>query len=140
MKNLLEPSDKEYCNILTNIEGSKEQTKTNIEELPMITLKMHYNLVNGLTLFNKWKVFEQYEIKVVPLVIRMTEEIYNFYYEYVFASQQTDPNIGENMKSKNSQFSKNKIENLSSEKLNEPKKKVNDKILLNQYICKGSRG
>ena len=87
LKNLLEPNEKEYSSIMTIFEEKNNEKIADIEETPMITLKMHYNLVNGLVLMNKWKVLEQYEVKIVPLVIRMTEEIYNYYYEYVFSSQ-----------------------------------------------------
>lgn len=92
MKNLLEPIDKEYNNIMSNInsEGSNKEISSELDETPMIMLKMHYNLVNGLMVNNKWKVFEQYEIKIVPLIIRMTEEIYNYYYEYIFSNEQNE--------------------------------------------------
>ena len=123
LKNLLDANDKEYGNILTNIEGSKEGSKNNLSELeeaPMITLKMHYGVVNGLVNLNKWKVYEQYEVKIVPLVIRMTEEIYNAYYEYVFASQEPDKNAE---KTNAGHLTKKKVEN-SAEKIKEAKKKV----------------
>ena len=102
MKNLLEPNDKDYCNIMTNIESNKTSSNPpESEEIPMITLKMHYNLVNGLMSLNKWKVFEEYEVKIVPLNIRMTEEIYNHYYEYIFSSQIVEQTEKEHHKGKN---------------------------------------
>lgn len=88
VKNLLETTEVDYSIIMTNFDGAKEH---NEEKNPaMINLITQYNIVNGIIPNNKWKVYEKYEVKVVPLVIKMTEEIYNYYYEYLFTSQEND--------------------------------------------------
>lgn len=87
VKNLLETNDLDYNMIICTNDNMKEIN--NFHDSPMINMIIHYNNVNGINSSNKWKYYEKYEIKIVPMIIRMTEEIYNYYYEYIFASNQS---------------------------------------------------
>lgn len=87
VKNLLESNDLDYNMIICSSDSMKEIN--NLLDTPMINMKIHYNIVSGINSSNKWRFYENYEVKIVPMIIRMTEEIYNYYYEYIFASNQS---------------------------------------------------
>ena len=51
--------------------------------------KMKVFLLWGLS-NARWPIYEQYEIKFPPLILKMTEELYARIYEYMFKQNQSE--------------------------------------------------
>ena len=80
--NLIEKGS-EYGMILTKLvqESLAAQQQDNL----MFYMRTHSYHVQGVTsAAHKWKVFESFEFKLAPIVIKLTEDIYHKFYEYAF--------------------------------------------------------
>lgn len=115
MNNLLEIEGNEYRNIVTSLFDLE-----NDADLFMFSYKTHCKFISGMSSY-KWRVYEAYEINVVPLIFKLTEQIYLEYYLYVF---QTD----ENLQDKTKIIEKPEL----PEKKKKEKKKI-EKVIKNFY-------
>jgi len=80
--NLIEKGS-DYGMILTKLvsESLNAQQQDNL----MFYMRTHSYHVQGVTnAYHKWKVFESFEFKLAPIVIKLTEDIYHKFYEYAF--------------------------------------------------------
>lgn len=69
----------------------------------MILWRKHSILTEGFLVGSEWLAFDHYEIKVVPLKIKLTEQIYNYFYEFFFKedkSQKSNDDVSKKKKSK----------------------------------------
>jgi hypothetical protein len=51
----------------------------------MLFLNEVYYTVDGQNKSNKWTVIKNYELLIAPIVMRLTQEIYNFMLEFFFS-------------------------------------------------------
>lgn len=78
MNNLLELEGSEYRNIAASLFDVESDA-----DLFMFRFKTHCKFINGMSNY-KWRVYETYEINLVPLIFKLTEQIYLEYYLYIF--------------------------------------------------------
>ena len=55
----------------------------------MLIYRDHYFSVKGIE-DTKWRVYSQYEIKLVPLIFKFTDEIYEKLYSFMFDTSSDD--------------------------------------------------
>jgi hypothetical protein len=51
----------------------------------MLFVNQVYYTVEGQKKTNRWTVIKNYEIQIAPIVMRLTQEIYNFMIEFFFS-------------------------------------------------------